>query len=297
MVKRKLRVLAAIVFASCAAASAVQAQEAVPVPVRNVELYKNGMGFFEHLGTVKNSQSVEIALPGSQLNDVLKSLTVLDLGKGENGQKGQIAGITYDSAAPLDRRLAEVPIDLASAGGIVQLLNQVRGAGVEIKTPTSLVAGKLLGAENKNRSTGSGETVEEAFVNVLGTDGQIHSVRLETAGALRLTDPALAGDLDWVLGVLSGSHQRDVRKLRIQTTGSGERPLYIGYTSEVPIWKTTYRIVLDPKQKPLLQGWAIVDNTTPMDWNDVTLSLVAGAPISFIQNLSQPIYARRPEVP
>src|SRR5512147_1158670 len=81
------------------------AQDLVPLPVRKVELYKNGMGYFEHLGTVKGPQSVEIALPSSQLNDVLKSLTILDLGR------GQIGGVNYDSAAPLDRRLAEVPID------------------------------------------------------------------------------------------------------------------------------------------------------------------------------------------
>jgi hypothetical protein len=278
---------AGALLASCAAAAV--AQDAVPV--RKVELYKNGMGFFEHVGPVKDSQSVEIALPGAQLNDVLKSLTVLDLGQ------GQISGVTYDSVASIDRRLAEIPIDLGSASGIVPLLNQIRGAGVEIKTPTGLVAGKLLGAENRKRSTGSGETVEETFVNLLGAEGEIHAVRLASAGALKLTDPALSGDLERALAILDDSHQRDVRKLRIQTAGSGERQIYIGYTSEAPIWKTTYRIVLDPKQKPLLQGWAIVDNTTPMDWKDVTLSLVAGAPISFVQNLSQPIYARRPVVP
>jgi len=66
----------------------------------------------------------------------------------------------------------------------------------------------------------------------------------------------------------------------------------------VPIWKTTYRIVLPAKaeKKPLLQGWAIVDNTVGEDWNDVELSLVAGAPHSFIQQLSEPFYGRRPVV-
>ena len=97
--------------------------------------------------------------------------------------------------------------------------------------------------------------------------------------------------------LLDTTHQRDVRRLRIETVGTGDRQLYVSYTSEAPIWKTTYRIVLDPKQKPLLQGWAVVDNTTPMDWTDVDLSLVAGAPVSFVYNLSQPLYARRPVVP
>ena len=71
------------------------------------------------------------------------------------------------------------------------------------------------------------------------------------------------------------------------------------YISEVPVWKTTYRIVLPSKNEsePLLQGWAIVDNTVGEDWSNVELSLVAGAPQSFIQQLSQPYYARRPVVP
>jgi hypothetical protein len=64
------------------------------------------------------------------------------------------------------------------------------------------------------------------------------------------------------------------------------------------VWKSTYRIILPekPNEKPLLQGWAIVDNTIGEDWKDVQLSLIAGAPQSFIQNISQPLYARRPEV-
>ena len=291
-----LRISGAIIFTLFAVSFICEAQEAwaeesVPVPVRSVELYKNGMGFFEHRGAVRGSQSVEIQLPGSQLNDVLKSLTVLDLGK------GQIGGVTYDSAAPVARRLSEIPINLTSATGIVSFLNQIRGAGIEIRTPSGIASGKLLGAETQNIFTGSGAAAQKIIVNLLSEDGRIHVIELESAGSLRLTDQALTGDLNRALDILDGSNQRDVRKLRIQTYGEGERQIYIGYTSETPIWKTTYRIVLDPKQKPLLQGWAIVDNTTTMDWNDVSLSLVAGAPISFIQELSQPIYARRPVVP
>jgi hypothetical protein len=41
----------------------------------------------------------------------------------------------------------------------------------------------------------------------------------------------------------------------------------------------------------------VVDNTVGANWDRVQLSLVAGAPQSFIQPLSQPIYTSRPEVP
>jgi hypothetical protein len=102
-----------------------------------------------------------------------------------------------------------------------------------------------------------------------------------------------------VENLIASSRDQDVRRITISTTGNGERSLYVSYISEVPIWKTTYRIVLPTKaeKKPLLQGWAIVDNTVGEDWNEVELSLVAGAPHSFIQQLSEPYYGRRPVVP
>ncbi len=272
-------------------ASPSAGREAVPLPVRKVVLYKNGMGYFEHVGAIRGRQTVEIVLPSAQLNDVLKSLTVIDLGR------GQVTGVTYDSTAPLDRRLRELPIDLNKAGGLVGFLNQIRGTEVEIRAPGGTVRGKIMGAELRTRSTGPGATVQVVEVGIFTATGELRLVDLESAGALRLTDSALAGDVRRYLDLVNSGHQRDVRRLAIHTVGSGQRDLYVSYTSEVPIWKTTYRIVLDPKQKPLLQGWAIVDNTTPMDWENVELSLVAGAPVSFIQNLSQPVYARRPVVP
>ena len=281
----------ACIFTLCLLAAQVQAQEPVPLPVKKVRLYKNGMGYFEHLGSVKDSQSVEIVLPSSRLNDILKSLTVLDL------DGGRIDGVNYDSAAPIDRRLAELPFRLDSQTGLLDFLNSIRGAGMEMQTPKGIVAGKLSGAELRTRTTGPGVSSQELQVQLFTNSGEIRLVELESIGAFRLTDPELANDLRGYLDLLNTTHRQDVRHLNIRTNGKGERRIYIGYTSESPIWKTTYRIVLDPEQKPLLQGWAIVDNTTPMDWKDVSLSLVAGAPISFIQDLSQPIYARRPVVP
>ena len=102
------RLIYAITLILSVFASQLNAEDAVPLPVKKVELYKNGMGYFEHLGTVKDSRDVEIILPSDRLNDILKSLTVLDL------DGGRIAGVNYDSAAPLDRRLAELPFHLES---------------------------------------------------------------------------------------------------------------------------------------------------------------------------------------
>src|SRR6185312_17325746 len=71
----------------------------------------------------------------------------------------------------------------------------------------------------------------------------------------------------------------------------------IGYVVETPVWKTSYRLLLDDHGKlGKLQGWAIVENQTESDWNHVSLSLVSGRPISFVMDLYQPLYATRPNV-
>jgi hypothetical protein len=291
MVSLRLRIIASSAAFLCLLLVQLRAEEPVPLSLKKVELYKNGMGYFEHLGTVKGPQNVEIPLNSSQLNDALKSLTILDLGR------GQIGSVNYDSVAPLDKRLADVPIDLNSAPGIVEMLNQLRGTGLDIRTPGGMANGKLMGAELRTKMSGSGLNSQYVQVALFSDGGDVKLIDLESAGALKFTDPRLASDLGRYLDLLDTTHQRDVRRLQIKTLGTGERQIFISYTSESPIWKTTYRIVLDPKQKTLLQGWAIVDNATPMDWLDVSLSLVSGAPISFIQNLSQPLYANRPVVP
>jgi len=133
---------------------------------------------------------------------------------------------------------------------------------------------------------------------VITDTGEVRSVDLGSATSVRIAEKDLQAEVGRYMNLMVASRDQDVRRMTISTTGTGERNLYLSYISEVPIWKTTYRIVLPAKadKKPLLQGWAIVDNTVGEDWDNVELSLVAGAPHSFIQQLSEPFYGRRPVV-
>src|SRR5262249_7966012 len=56
------------------------------------------------------------------------------------------------------------------------------------------------------------------------------------------------------------------------------------------------RILGEEGQRPLIQGWAVFDNTQDEDWENVRLSLVAGLPVSFIHDLYTPRYIRRPVI-
>jgi hypothetical protein len=263
------------------------------LPVRRVVLYKNGVGYFEHLGRVNGSQDVHIDFTSSQLNDVLKSITVLDL------SGGRITGVDYNSEAPLARRLATLRLALGEKPTQFEFLGALRGARIEVRSSTSApVAGKLLSVERKTRSN-TNFAVETEEISVITDAGEVRTVDLNPSTSIRILDHDLQLEIGRYLGLVAAAREQDIRRMTISTTGSGERNLYVSYISEVPIWKTTYRIVLPGKadKKPLLQAWAIVDNTVGEDWNNVELSLVAGAPHSFVQQLSEPYYGRRPVVP
>src|SRR6266481_2823575 len=268
---------------------------AAKLPVRRVVLYKNGVGYFEHLGRVRGIQDVHVDFTSAQLNDVLKSLTVLDL------SGGRITGVDYNSEAPLARRLATLRLSLGERPTMAEFLGALRGARLEVRSGNGpQLAGKLLSVERKTRTgAGPGWTVETDEISLITDGGEVRSVDLNAATSVRIAEKDLQVEVGKYLGLIASSRDQDVRRMMNSTTGTGERNLYVSYISEVPVWKTTYRIVLpsEADKKPLLQGWAIVDNTVGQDWDGVELSLVAGAPHSFIQQLSEPFYGRRPVVP
>jgi hypothetical protein len=276
---------------SAASRGEVPRSEPGRLPLRRVVLYKSGVGYFEHAGQVHGSEDVEIDLTSSQLNDVLKSLTALDL----NG--GRIVGASYSSQEPAGHQLESLPVPVANKTNLSDLLQALRGARIEVRASGGAFAGRVLGVEKVLRQVG-GTQVSVDRVNLIGENGEVRQILLEQGTTVRFVDRDMEKQLERAMGLLDASHQEDTRRLILSTTGEGERTVRVSYISEVPVWKMTYRIVLPERadRKPLLQGWAVVDNTVGEDWENVELSLASGAPQSFIQDLSQPLYTRRPVV-
>jgi Carboxypeptidase regulatory-like domain len=275
-----------------------QSQESVPqtqvpdLPVRRVVLYKNGVGYFEHIGRVRGNEEIHIDFTSGQLNDALASLTVLDL------DGGRISGVSYNSTDPLDKRLGALRLPLDEQTSVSKFLDALRGSRLVVSSGADPVTGRLLSVERKTRTAG-GTTLEVDIISVVTDGGEIREVEVTPSTRVRLVDTGLHGEMNRYLSLLASQREQDLGRMTLATTGTGERQLFVSYISEVPVWKTTYRLVLSSEsgKKPLLQGWAIVDNTVGEDWDNVNLSLVAGAPQSFIQQLSQPYYGRRAIVP
>jgi hypothetical protein len=266
------------------------------LPIKRVVLYKNGVGYFEHSAKVHGTQDLSIDFTTAQLNDVLKSLTVVDLGE------GHIANVRYNSIAPLDERLKSLRLPFGEAVTRADYLTAMRGARVEVHSGSATAMGRLLSVEKEKRFNEKGDSYEVTEFSIISDSGEMRNFDLGSGTSVRLAEHDLNDEVGKYLNLVGSSRARDLRRMTISAAGSGERNIFVSYISEVPVWKSTYRIILSAKtddkekDKPLLQGWAIVDNTVGEDWKDIELSLVAGAPQSFIENISQPYYARRPVV-
>jgi len=297
-----LALISLLFLPSTLLAQSAPSEKASSLPVTRVSLYKNGVGFFEHTGQVSGNASVTIDFTSSQLNDVLQSLTAIDL----NG--GRISGAGYNSTTPLEQQLKTLPLSLSDNPTVSDFYSAIRGARIEIRSGLVVSSGRLLSIEvgsttTPHTATDAADTTEQQLLlTVVSDTGEVRTVPVTPATSVRLLDSTLDSDVSHYLKLLDSTRSQGLRHLTLDDHGSGTRELHVSYISEVPVWKSTYRILFTESTKfsaaqtATLQGWSVVDNTTGTDWVNVHLSLIAGAPQSFIQPLSQPIYSHRPEV-
>ncbi|HSQ50793.1 MAG TPA: hypothetical protein VLL94_05925, partial [Nitrospiraceae bacterium] len=269
----------------------VLADEGVALPLSKIVLYSSGVGYFQHDGSLNNRAQLDLRFNVSQINDMLKSLVVQDFGG------GKVSTITYGSHDPVTKTLGNFGVNLNGNPTLGQILTQVRGESVEVAAPNP-IAGTLLGVEKKAESVGEGSqrrVIEQEYITLLTEDG-LRSLSLANVQRIKLTNPALNAELHQALAALAANHDAQKKTVSITFDGTGNRRARVAYLTETPVWKTSYRLVLDEDKSPYLQGWAIVENQTPQDWRNVTLSLVSGRPISFTMDLYQPLYNPRPVV-
>ena len=259
------------------------------LPIRRVVLYKHGVGYFERRGKVSGSETLLLDFKARDMNDVLKSMTVLDL------SGGSVSAVSYDSTKPLEQLLQEATIRIPDSGSLTALLGQIKGARVRVRVgKEQRVEGLIVGLETL--PVAEGETaVHRPFLALL-VGGSLRTFDLLDIAELEFLDDTVRKDLEFYLATVLSSYKKDTRRLSILTAGEGERELFVSYVLEAPVWKTSYRILLEEEQKPLLQGWAVVDNTGDEDWVDVELALIAGLPVSFVHDLYNPRYMKRPVV-
>ncbi|RME75601.1 MAG: hypothetical protein D6785_14665 [Planctomycetota bacterium] len=261
------------------------------IPLKKVVLYKHGVGFFERQGKIEGNASIELMFKEGEMNDVLKSLTILD----KNG--GVISSISYEGDKPVKKQLEEVPFPLPRGNVYSGIFKELKGARVELQAGEEKVEGKVIGIETRKR-TAYETVIEEVYLVLLNDRGEIQNFDLMQIRNIRFQEERIQKDLNHLLDILISTKKKDLKRLTVYAQGEGEREIYMSYIVETPVWKTSYRILLpaEKEDSPLIQGWAMIDNTQEEDWEQVQLSLIAGLPISFIMELYKARYQKRPKV-
>jgi len=255
------------------------------LPVTQVVLYKHGVGFFERAGTLGPGESARLDFDATEMNDVLKSLTIEELGG------GKISALRYDSLDPLSHTLAQFPFQIGGAQPLSVMLDQLKGARIELKFGNDTVSGLIVNA--REIPAAENQPAREQLTLLLDS-GDLRNLDLGAAAGIRFAEPQLQQQFRDYLAALAAARSKERRSVYIDSSDARERQVTASYMVPAPVWKSSYRLIFGETGKPVLEGWAIVDNTTGEDWTKVRLSLVSGRPISFVSQLYAPRYVSRP---
>jgi hypothetical protein len=186
--------------------------------------------------------------------------------------------------------LKNFPFAVGADSTLAVFLDQMKGARIELKFGAETSAGVVLSSRVIKEKDAEHETV------TLMTDaGELRTFDLAAASSVKFTDAKLQTLLMDYLSVLNGARSKDRRSVYIDSIGTAARDLVASYMTPSPVWKSSYRLLFTGVAEPTLEGWAIVDNTSGDDWNNVRLSVVSGRPISFVTQLYEPRYVEREE--
>ena len=212
------------------------------LPVREVVLYKHGVGYFERSGHLAAGESAHLDFQASEMNDVLKSLTIEEKGG------GKISGLRYDSSQPLGAKLAEFPFRLGEGQPLSAVLDQLKGARLQLKFAAETVAGAIVAAR---RIPGDAKQPEREQITLLADGGDLLNFDLAAAISVRFTDPTLQAQFKDYLGALTQSRSKDKRSVYIDSSDARAREITAGYMIPTPVWKSSYRLIFDESAQPI----------------------------------------------
>ncbi len=282
------------------------------LPVREMVLYKHGVGFFIRRGTL-NTDEIALVFHQDEINDVLKSLAVFDYAG------GHVLGIHYQTPMDKAARLANTSIRLSDEASIANLLRDLRGRLAHLTfetTPGTLehVTGRVIGMDRPT------DDLDEQSISILvqqpppppqtppqppqaiapapeaaasaanppnPMDGSVRVFRFKLLRSLRIEDPQSKRDLTYFLDT---SMSEDDRRTVYVRLSAGDHDLFVSYVAPTPTWRVSYRVIAESDEsgkagRALLQGWGLFDNRLEEDLEAVRVTLVAGQPISFIYDL------------
>jgi len=265
--------------------------------VKKVISYKHGISYYILQASIKGSGKYELAFKISEMDDVLKSLFVID-----TSEKGYISSISYDTALETSELLKSIMLNIPDMDSFSSLITQIKGAPVSLLIGGGKsVKGIIMGIETSEKVVKELISTEKILI-LLQDDDTISKIPFSDIKSFEILNDDIKKDLKFFLDTVIAGKKKDAKNILINCESGGddaiEREIFVSYILESPIWKTSYRLIiskaLEQKQQSLLSGWCMVENTTNQDWENIELTLVAGMPVSFRYDFYKPIFIQRP---
>ncbi len=267
--------------------------------VKKVIIFKHGVSYYILEGIIKGTDSFELEFKVDEMNDVLKSLFVLD-----TSEKGYISSISYDAALETLQLLKSIMLNIPDKDSFSSLITQIKGAKVNLTIGGgNQTSGTIMGIEEIEKFIKEEKIIEKLLI-ILQDDDLITKIPFSEIKSFNILNEDIKKDLKFFLDTIIAGKKKDAKKIKINCESGGvdniERSIFVSYIRESPIWKTSYRLIMSKQQaleqKCLLSGWSLIENTTNQDWEDIELSLVAGMPVSFKYDFYRPIFIQRPVI-
>ena len=258
------------------------------LPIKRITLYKHGLGFFERRGQV-SGQHLRLEFPRPAMDDILKSLVVLD-------SLGQVLGLEFETPPDRNENVHRTSLTLSDNASLTDTLTALRGRNVRVQTSEQTIIGVVVGVDLESKNP-----LERAILSLYQAESKsIVKLKLERLESLTILDSVAAGDLEFALQNAKRDEDRSSAVLRLS---AGEHDLAISYIAPAPAWRVSYRVISEEieggesdARDIFVQGWGLFDNTLEEDLDGVDLSLMAGMPVSFRYALFEPNTPERPLV-
>ncbi|MEY4845772.1 MAG: hypothetical protein RL312_2053, partial [Pseudomonadota bacterium] len=239
---------------------------ATELPVRGVTLSSTGLAQIERAGEVAADQPVVFRAPLGDIDDLLRSLLILD-------PVGRVEGLSLPARDLLNEAFRGLPLRPADFENRASLLNALRGQEAEA-------------AGARGRIATAAETEAGLALSLIAPRGLL-SVLLKPGDEVTLTDPALAARVARAAEALAAARSDDERRIEIRLKADRARQVAAIYVAGAPLWKPSYRLLAPALgatgAQARLMGWAVVENASGSDWEGVRVSLVSDDAVAFRQ--------------
>lgn len=249
-------------------------------PIRSVKISSGGVAEIIRSSGIDASGAIEIAVPLTQVDDILKSLVVFS-------DKASVKDMSLAGPQPIEETFQPLPFSPEDMNSLPRILSAMKGSKVTLDGQSEIHT--IIGVE-------AGDEDNKPAIVLMTASGELTRTTIGASTRVRFTDATAQKQIDDAVALLASAAADSMRTVRIQMTKTDAKEVNLSYVVAAPVWKPTYKLVVQADGKARLQAWAVLENASGEDWNDVSITLSSGRPVTLKQRLHERFWKSRDEV-